>query len=212
MKTQIQSHFGTQKMPPTQLYSLLDDQLLIFVRSWASQDYNQKFVDEIMHYLSTAQADIEITSPFDFQENLSTLTNKIRISLLLAHDYFYKTENKSSFSVGFETLVVMRHKQEIAWGSVGRFDIYSLKDNQINLISAVGTDRDQDVLLPIELIGVEKDVDIRLGSLRVDGQQLVASSLYKTQQHQFKFDSDANEDMIDSANQGSYWFSRIALD
>ncbi|MBC7466258.1 MAG: hypothetical protein H7256_09715 [Bdellovibrio sp.] len=213
MKYEISSHVGGETMPATQVYSLLDNQLLIFVRSWGSQDYNQKFVDEIMHFLSTAQADIEVTSPFDFVENLTSLANKVRISILLAHDYFYKSENKNSFSVGFETAILMRHKKELAWGTVGRFDVHQLNSEKVNLISASGTDRDQHVLLPIDLVGVEKDVDMRLGSIRLNGEKLLLSSAYKTNL-QFKFDRNSKDwDLSGAGNdQATYWFSKITLD
>lgn len=213
MKFDTRSHMGPQKMPATQIYSLLDDQLLVFIRAWGSQDYNQKFLDEISHYLSTAQADIEVTSPFDFLENLTALTNKVRISLLLAHDYFYKNENKSSFSIGFEAAVVIRYKKEVAWGAVGRFDVHRLNGDQITLLSATGTDRDEKVLLPIELVGVEKDIDIRLGSIHLQGDQLLLSSSYDGEL-QFKFDSSTNDwDLSSKENESAtYWFSKIKLD
>lgn len=213
MKAEIHSHLGPQKMPETQVFNLLDNQLLVFVRGWGSQDFNKKFIDEISHYLSSAQADIEVTSPFDFLENQSSLANKVRIALLLAHDYFYKSENKSSFSVGFEAAVFMRHKKELAWGAIGRFDIYRTKDDHLSLLSAVGTDRDSEVLLPIDLLGVEKDVDIRLGSVLLAKEQIFVSSVYGSTS-QYKINPQTKELDFSESDQEktSYWLSKITLD
>jgi hypothetical protein len=215
MKYDVRSHQGKQKLPATQIFSLLDDQLLVFVRSWGSQDYNQKFIDEISHFLSTAQADIEVTSPFDYVEHLTSLSNKVRISLLLAHDYFYRAENKTSFSIGFESAILMRYKNEVAWGSVGRFNIDVLENSEMRLISALGSDLDPTALLPIGLIGVERDIDIRSGSISTKNNSILISSTYDSE---LKFISDQSENQIDQVHEvtseksGTYWFSKVTLD
>ncbi|MFZ3228798.1 MAG: hypothetical protein WA160_01240 [Pseudobdellovibrio sp.] len=213
MKCQIRSHMGLYKMPPTQVFELLDGQLVVFLRSWGSQDYNQKFIDEIGHFLSTAQADIEVTSPFEFLESQTALANKVRISILLAHDYFIKSENKNSFSVGFEVAILMRHKKEIAWGAVGRFDIQKCSDKGSVTLSAVGTERDEVILLPIELVGVEKSIEIRLGSIHLSNEFLVVGSAFNGKLN-FKLGSTANnlEFAEPVKEESSYWFSSIKLD
>jgi hypothetical protein len=61
------------KLPQTQVYSLLDDQLLIFLRSWNGSDANQKVIDEINHFLSAANADLEVTTPFEFVDKVYPL-------------------------------------------------------------------------------------------------------------------------------------------
>ena len=209
MDIKVHRHQGLNKMPRTSSHQLLDDKLIIFLRSWGSQDYDQKFIEEVMHFLSTAQADIEVTSPFEYLENLTSLANKVRISLLLAHDYFYKIENKNSLSVGFETTVLMKVKNEIAWAAVGRFDLYKMTKQGPQLFSGIGTDRDEFVLLPVEMLGVEKDFEMRCGSLRVTNESLLVSSTYK---NSLKFQS--GEDLIEDITElsdpnGTYWFSKI---
>ena len=120
-----------------------------------------------------------MTSPFDYLENLTSLANKVRISLLLAHDYFYKVENKNSLSVGFETTVLMKVKNEIAWAAVGRFDLFKITKHGSQILSGTGTDRDQVILLPVDMLGVEKDFEMRCGSLLVTNESLLISSTYK---------------------------------
>jgi len=209
MKYSMHLHQGQLKNPPTQAFKLLDDQLVIFLRGWGSQDYNQKFVDEITHFLSTAQADIEVTSPFDYLESLSSLANKVRIALLLAHDYFYKSENKTFFSIGFETTILMRQKKELAWGTVGRFSIHQVDSQQgLHVLSDVCTDRDKYILLPIELLGVEKDVEIRCGSFHVEQKNFIVSSCYNTPLTTELIQDERASSGINS----NYWFSKIALD
>ena len=98
MKFFSRTAYTGPRLANTNVLNLLDDQLILVLRSWGSSDYNQKFIDEVKHYLSSTQADIEVTTPFDYQENLSGLANRTRVSLLLAHDLFYKSENKNEKS------------------------------------------------------------------------------------------------------------------
>lgn len=207
MEIQVSSHHGDFKMPVTTKHELLDGQLVLFLRSWGSQDYDQKLIDEISHFLSTAQADIEVTSPFDYLENLTPLANKARIALLLAHDYFYKVENKSTFSVGFEVLLLVQSKNEMAWGAVGRFDLYESNDaGEISTLTAAGTDRDFETLLPVELLGVEKELDLRSGSARLHQKTLIASSVFRNR----ILISKADALNIEHTNSdGTYWTSTI---
>lgn len=209
MIIEVSSHQGIFKMPSTSVHQLLDDNLIIFLRSWGSQDYDHKFIEEIMHFLSTAQADIEVTSPFDYLENLTPLANKVRISLLLAHDYFYKIENKSSLSVGFETAILMKVKNEISWAAVGRFDLFKQTEADLQMLSASGTDKDQVLLLPVDLVGVEKDFDMRCGSLLVTDQPLIVSSTFKNNL-KFNQDDKSEESTVYLTDpNGTYWFSKI---
>lgn len=208
MHYEISSHQGSLKMPTTTVNQLLDNKLIIFLRSWGSQDYDQKFIDEVMHFLSTVQADIEVTSPFDYVENLTSLANKVRIAVLLAHDYFYKVENKTSYSVGFEAAILMRSKNEIAWSAVGRFDLFKVSSHGVQMLSAAGTDRDFHTLLPVELIGVERDIEVRSGSLSFTENPLIVSSMY---QNSLVFKKDGIDSWSTELtnSDGTYWFSKI---
>ncbi len=179
MNLTTRSQQGNLLLPATQIYTLLDGQLTLFLRAWGSQDYNQKFIDEVSHYLSSAQADIDVTSPFEYHENMTTLANKTRIAVLLAHDLFFKTDNVNELTVGFEAAVFFQTKTELAWSSVGRFGLKKYQKQNVNTLFEAGADRDHETLLPVELIGVEKDIEIQTGSLYFEKEmQLLLYSCY----------------------------------
>jgi len=167
MKIKISGASEKCKLPHTQVHSLLDNQLLIFLRSWNGIDANQKVVDEIMHFLSAANADIEVTTPFEFIENLSSLANKVRISILLANDSIYKTENKEKYLQGYEVAIILKNQQELAWSTVGRFEIMAIKNEKHISITNAGQFLDDQVLLPVALLGLERDPSVLTGSLSV---------------------------------------------
>lgn len=217
MKIVTRAAHQHQKLPNTETHQLLDGQLILFLRSWGSSDYSQRFIDEVEHYMSSAQADIEVTTPFDYLESISSLANRTRVSLLLAHDVFYKNENKNVYVVGFEATVMFRQKSELAWSSVGRFSIDKVQKQGVNRIFRSGSDLDSEVLLPVQLVGVERELDISSGSLFYDtDSHVVVSSVYKNelvfaQDNQKSESKNSNDSVVDVAQQdGTYWFSVLS--
>lgn len=213
MKLTTRSVQFNEKLPPSHIYKLLDDQLVIILRSWGSEDFNQKFTDEVSHYLSSAGADLEVTTPFDIQENLSSLANRVRISLLLTHDLFYKSENKNEYLVGFESVVVFKQKKEFAWSSVGRFSIEKITEKKTNQICASGTDLDSECLFPVELLGLEKDVTINSGSFKLsESEKVLISSSYKSRVQLDVQNENETSFVVDDSANGSCWYMLLTDD
>ncbi len=158
---------GRQKMPNTQVATLLNDRLLVIIRSWNGVDINQKVIEEISHYVSAAEADLEVTSPFDYSENLTPYANKVKVALLLANHSVYNTDNRQVYQHGAEVAVFFQKNNEIAWASVGRFSILAHKANQQLKIYDSGSKFDEEVLLPVDLIGIYKNPEISAGSFSV---------------------------------------------
>ncbi len=210
MKFFSRSASHAQRLPVTNVLSLLDNQLLLFLRTWGSAEHNQKFVDEVMHYLSSTQADLDVTTPFDYQENLSALANRTRVSLLLAHDYFYRNENKNEYLVGFEATALFCSKGEVAWSSVGRFAVGKIEDDAIRYFFNNGTDLDSECLFPVQLIGIEREIDISSGSMKLENaERAVVVSNYKNDLV-VNLGSKTPESSLEIKNaEGSCWYSVV---
>ncbi len=183
MKAKISATNGQFKLPQTQVYEFLDDQLLIFLRSWNGTDSNQKVIDEITHFLSAANADLEVTTPFEYKQSLSSLANKVRISILLANDLIFKTDNKEQLYLGYELAVIFKNHNELAWANIGRFEISAKKmDNEFQLCYG-GQFLDDQILLPVGLLGLDRDPSINAGSIsvkNVDQVQIVSNYLHNS--------------------------------
>ncbi len=209
MKWSSRSSHQKLKMPTTQIYHLLDEQLTLVVRAWGSQEYNQKLIDEVSYYMSSAQADLDVTSPFDFKENLTSLANKTRIAVLLAQDHFNKTENQSEFTVGFEAVVLFQLKNELAWSSVGRFSLKKIQNFHLHTIFEVGTGRDDETLLPVELLGVEREVEINSGSINfIQTDHIILTSTYGGNLVLEKLSND-RFNLVPSNDEMTYWYSVV---
>lgn len=209
MKIFSRSAQSQPSLAQTQIYNLLDGQLVVCLRPWGSSDYNQKFLDEITHYLSSTQADLEVTTPFDYHENLSNLANRTRVALLLAHDLFLKTENKSEYSVGFEALILFNSRHELAWSCTGRFAVDKVSDQEVTPILRNGSDLDSETLLPVQLIGVEREIDISSGSLTfTSDSRVVISSVYRNELSMQA--GRSTESLVEVKTSGAYWFTVLS--
>lgn len=158
---------GRQKMPSTQLVSLLNDHLIIAIRSWNGQDINQKIIDEISHYMSSVEADLEVTSPFGNSENFSVFANKVKIALLLANDTVYNSDNRSTYQQGAEVTILFQKNNEISWASIGRFSIEAIKEDRKLTLFDSGGKFDDEILLPVNLIGIMKSPEVFVGSTTI---------------------------------------------
>lgn len=166
MKSKINSHNGFQKLPQTKVHSLLNDNLLIYIRLWSGPEVEQKAVDEIARYLSAADADLEVTTPFDYLESISSLANKVRVALLLANEAIY-AENKEKYTQGFEIAICYKHNKEVSIGSVGRFAFTAEKKDKSFRLFESGAFLDDLVLLPTDLLGIEREVNLSCTSISI---------------------------------------------
>ena len=164
MNFQIQSQNGALKLPQTAIFAEMSSDLLIFIRSWCGEDLQQKVLNEITRYLSATDADLEVTSPFEYVENLSSIANKVRVALLMANEALYG-ENKDHYKYGYEVAICYKKSNEICIASVGRFSFkYQKKNKMIQLYESAGF-ADDLTLLPSQLLGIEKSIEIKISSI-----------------------------------------------
>jgi len=129
--------------------------------------------------MSSVEADLEVTSPFEYSENLTTLANKVKISMLLANDNIYNTDNKEIYQHGAEVAILFQKDSEVSWASVGRFSLEAQKeDRKIKLFDS-GSRFDDTILLPVNLIGIIKNPDVISGSISTKKlQQIEIKSVF----------------------------------
>ena len=160
-------------IPNTSVSDHFERDLILVIRPWNTSDYTKVVVEEVTQYLSATQADLELTTPFQFVEGLSNLANKLRISALLANDRLYKAENRELYSCGFEMVLLYKRNAELAWLSVGGFEFEAeFKDFNKN-INTCGEIIDRNNLLPPHLLGIDRNPVIHAGSIKVEDLQTI---------------------------------------
>lgn len=188
MNYETQSQNGALKLPQTTVFTEMSSDLLIFIRSWCGDDLQQKVLNEITRYLSATDADLEVTSPFEYVENLSSIANKVRVALLMANEALY-AENKEQYKYGYEVAICFKKSNEVCIASVGRFSFnYKKKGKVLQLYESAGF-ADDLTLLPSQLLGIEKSLEIKINSIS------------KTDLETVEIKSNFDED--------TYWISNI---
>lgn len=188
MNYETQSQNGALKLPQTTVFSEMSSDLLIFIRSWCGDDLQQKVLNEITRYLSATDADLEVTSPFEYVENLSSIANKVRVALLMANEALYG-ENKEQYKYGYEVAICFKKSNEVCIASVGRFSFnYQKKGKVLQLYESAGF-ADDLTLLPSQLLGIEKSLEIKINS--------ISKTDLETVEIKSNFDAD------------TYWISNI---
>lgn len=190
MKYKTSSYNGKFKIPSVKTYNLLSDQLLIFVRSWSSEDLSSKIIDEINHFLSSIDADLEVTTPFEYFEHQSSLMNKVRISLLLANDLVYKSENKDVYHAAAEVAMIYKKNKELVCASVGQFKFTVDVDGHEFCIHDSGMGFNNELPLPQNVLGLDRSVDVTVRSIRFDDsiKKVTVVSSYCNREAEWKAD------------------------
>lgn len=154
-------------MPQTEVISLMNDNLILFIRSWTDSSIVSKISDEINHFLTSAEADIEVTTPFEYFEHQSSVANKVRISLSLANDLIYNVENKDTYQHAAEIAIVYKTKNEMVIGAVGHFEA-TLESSLGQKVCVFNTGMSYQGLVPIpkNLLGLHKSLTLNLESIQ----------------------------------------------
>lgn len=152
-------------IPGTSITDYFEKDLIVIVRPWNNSDHLKVVIEEVSQYLSATQADMELTTPFQYVEGLSTLANRLRISALLANDRLFKSENREIYSCGFEMVLLYKKQTELAWLAIGGFEIEAEFSDFKKIVSSNGDILDSCNLLPPHLLGVDRTPVLQAGSI-----------------------------------------------
>lgn len=230
MKCQDRSYIGQNMRPKTIVFTGLDGRLLIAATPWGDPDLLKDFFESIEGFLSTALADADATSPFGVLDCVDSLTNQLRIALLLANERLYRVVNSTEYTFGVETLVLFKQQHQISWARVGGLGMVLVnptqsKPQKLNTICLSSTldhefqslDPKQNLApLPIETLGMNSSCNLQFGSFRLkEGDQLLLVSgaeLLKPLvcDKDFEFDfQKITQKIIKNQPQSSFWLAQI---
>jgi hypothetical protein len=169
--------YSTKSVRPSPtVYSEPDGSLLIVTTSWGDPGLANKVNEDIAKYVQAATADVEVTSPFEFQTCLTDETNYLRIATLISNEAIYRSENRSEYSGGVETLVLYRSENKMAYVQVGAPHLLIQRQNLGLAPVAVSYETSLELgpfdqplpPMPQQLIGIDSSLNIRCGDFRVE--------------------------------------------
>lgn len=102
----------------------IENQFLMVATNWGAIDSAHKILDEIAKYVTAAQGDVEVTTPFEFLPQLSPQANALRIATLLANELIFRSDNRNEFVAGIELCLILKTKSQLSWLQVGQPHLY----------------------------------------------------------------------------------------
>lgn len=172
MKISERSFRGQFKRPKTFIHTNEEIGLGLIVTIWGEDQIFDRIKTEVQDYFSAATSDVDVTTPFEYIEALTPLTNYLRTSLLLLNDSLYRSENKNEYSLSCEVIVFAIKNNEFSFASVGQPQVYCKKESKIfQLNSALGLNEELNenlCYLPKESLGIVKTCYPTVGSIHID--------------------------------------------
>lgn len=226
MKMQDRS-YSTKIIRPKPLVHQQDDGgLIVVATSWGKTEHAQRALDEVVKYVNSAQADVEVTSPFDFLTALTDEVNYLRTALLITNDMLYRGENKSEYFSGVEILALFKRGSQVAWAHVGNPSVLIQRHGQRLQPLSMGLDLSAELSegdsilppLPAQLLGMDPTCYIQCGHTRVsEGDKLVllgsasiATALW-TETHGADMGT-LTQRMIQESPETPFWLGLVQLD
>lgn len=226
MKLQERS-YSTKIIRPKPLVHQQDDGgLIVVATSWGKAEHAQRAVEEVVKYVGAAQADVEVTSPFDFLSALTDEVNYLRTALLITNDILYRGENRSEYFSGVEILTLFKRGSQVAWAHVGNPSVLIQRQGQRLQPLSIGLDLSSELSpndtflppLPAQLLGMDPTCYIQCGHTRVsEGDQLVlfGSPLIATALWTEAGNADMStltQRMIQESPETPFWLGLVNLD
>lgn len=176
MKLAERSYSTKSVRPRPLIYAEPDGSLLVITTSWGEPALAERVNEDIAKYVQAANADVEVTSPFEFMTSLSDEANHLRVATLISNESLYRGDNRVEYLSGFETLVLYQKENKIAFAQVGAPHLLihreglglapiSVSYESSHEFGSVG-----EILPPIpqQLAGVDASLNLRCGDFRVE--------------------------------------------
>lgn len=188
----------------------------IIVTSWGLPEHSQKVIEEFHRYIVASQAEVEVTSPFEFLTCYPDDVNHLRVATLLTNQFIFRQENQSEYTAGLELLAGKITKNQLSWVQVGGPSLLINKPLLGIVPITVNQDMSMDfnslTPLPRFLLGVERTCDIKLGFFRYENtDQLIflASSIFPScllsSERKFYQLSDLSQKIISTHPEMPFW-------
>lgn len=224
MKLQERS-YSTKVLRPKPLIHQQDDgALIVIATSWGPSEHAQLALDEVVKYVTAAESDVEVTSPFEFLTCLTDEVNYLRTSLQIVNDLMYRGENRKEYAAGVELMALFKRGSQVAWAHVGNPSLLIQRQGCGLQPLSIGHDLSSEMApegfvlppLPAQLLGMEPNCLIHCGHTHVkEGDQLVllgsseiATSLWTRPLQPFDL-STVTQKMIQESPEAPFWLGIV---
>lgn len=158
------------QIPPSHRL-ISDSNFFMLGTSYGNPNLIESIFDECeREYLASSQ-DFDATSPFPKLTCLDGVSNKIYTTLLYLNDFIYSNYNKTTYSEGFEFLILQKVKQKIYWAQIGWPHMFLMTSkNTFGLDHSFGQRPSNQLSapdLPHTLLGVYNSLNFRVENSKI---------------------------------------------
>ncbi len=220
--------YGGQLFRPLPEIHLSEDQTVLIVATpWGNPAIAKDFISGVLKYWRDAQQDSEKTSTYVPDDGLSYGEHLFKMSILATHEDLKDKYNEGELSAGLEVLCLYKNQQQISWFQVGAPSLILIRDHSMMpLYHAMDFSYDYSTAeselspLPKDLLGVQQQVNLRVGSLKYkknDRFLMISRSSIPSQFFQNispeTLDLDTATQLLASDNQSQpFWLGLVLMD
>lgn len=185
MQVDERSYGGKLFRPAPVVQASNDERVLFIATPWGDPKIAEDFIEMALNHLNSAQEDPDRTVVFARSESLNREENQMQEAILATHAEMNRKYNDDELRAGVEVLCLLKSHNKITWFQVGAPYLSIIrKDKLIPVHHPIDLSFDYskgETLppLPKTLIGVQQQVHIGVGTLRIhkeDRLLLVARS------------------------------------
>ncbi|MCE3011148.1 MAG: hypothetical protein LW875_11115 [Proteobacteria bacterium] len=176
MKIESRSYSADSFYPAPEVFLSVSEQLIVVATSWADRSDARAVIDAIRD-LFLVTGDKDATQHFSSSTSLDPLSQRLRSSLLSAHEQLFISRNKEEYQAAVEVLALSWDQQmNLSFARVGAPHLFYYGQNVLHPLSyTVDTSFawQQSSPLPAEVIGVEASVRIQTGQFKAQRQDKI---------------------------------------
>ena len=194
MLKQISHPASKSKYPRAEVLFLDEQKLLLIAIPWGNREPAADFLQQISEFYLASHTDEEATSPFQRIANLGTAGNNLNVAIQLANQKLYREINTKEWISGIQLMAAVQEQNEVIWAEYGGSSLFLKRANQnlhpLHISYDLSFDYNKSNILPplpSKLLGVEPDIYLNFGSLKVkknDSLFFVANSSLQLQDYQ----------------------------
>ena len=173
MEINERSYGGKLFRPAPVVQSSNDERVLFIVTPWGDPKIAEDFIEMALNHINSAQDDPDKTVVYSQSENLNREENQMQEAILATHSEMNKKYNDDELRAGVEILCLLKSNHKVTWFQVGAPFLSIVRGEKlIPICHPIDLSFDysqQHTLppLPKSLIGVQQQVPISIGTLRL---------------------------------------------
>lgn len=175
MELESQNYGGQIFRPRPEIICDPDDAFVAVGTPWGEREVVNETLLHLRDLVLSSQGDLDITSPFEKVESLSSLGNQMKTAFRLTNEKILNEQNNGEYTVGMEVFAASKDHNLFVWGSLGSYHLLLnragsplyLLDTHHDLTFELGKNSPLCPPLPCTLLGLHPTLQIPIQSLRL---------------------------------------------